>query len=578
MGAKKKSETPVPKLEKTEKASKTPQPPKPVIKKEKEPSESFLLWMPEALENVEVQISNRKRLLETFDQKVQDIDEEVKNNLLIRDQQINSLNKTILALRAEIKSKEEQLKASDHSSKILTLQKEIKDLHRLRESFDESLRRARDEFEAASANWEDERDSLLLQQEAVVEEQQALTSRLAFKESEVKAVKDDIVQMGKIMNEMTRLNHELQAKIQMINENHQKKEEKYLKKKAKVKIVKELEEQLVEALKEKTVTHHQRVTLKEMVEGLVVKSVEDLMFVVKVVVNENNGSKGATEISLLKVFEKAHEISQNMKETLKFIEDNKGEDLCDCREVFRKIKEQEKKGLEEILNKKIKESAGNIERIKKDFSEQSGSLLKVIEKQKDALDETIEKSHSQLTEIEKKEADVQKLKKKITNQSARLEKSKQKIQEMLNKENEYKISIKNLQNKIDEMTEERKSTNNLLNVREKRVKGALSQIQVLREEIFNKDSEVLRKNKEILRLEKFLEELKGQVQQINSKMKLSDIETIKNVNKEIDDKDKQIAMLKEMLRSSKAEINAKSGVISHFKRKSENLNISKESN
>ena len=575
MGGKKKSETPVPKLEKPDKSLKTPQPSKPVTTREKDSSQSFLLWMPEPIESLEVQIFNRKRLLETLDSKTSDIDSEIKQNFLIRDQQINSLNKTILGLRAELKSKEDQIKSLDHSAKIMNLQKQIKELTKDKEGFEVNMKRSKDEFEAAQANWEDERDSLLLQQEAVVEEQQALTSKVLSKDNEIKAVKDDIVQMGKIMADMTKLNHELHDKVQDMNKGIEDIRAKYLKAKAKAKIAKELEDRLASAFAERNTAVKDKNLIENKVKGELDKMVQDFLFLVKDMVDENNNSKSTSSISLLKLFDKAHEIVSVLAEIYVSIENNKILET-DFFAVFKEMKKKEKIEIEQIIDKKIKQIVEIHEKSKKDRNDYTNSYIRLVEKQKEAFNELMEKSHTQLQELENKEAEIQKLKKKIINITGRLEKSKQKTQELLVKENEFKESIKNFHGKIEEMDEERKSTNNLLNVREKRVKNTLAQIQVLRDEIFNKDTELLKKNKEISRLEKFLDDLKGQVQQINSKMKFSDIEAIKNVNKEFEEKDKQIAMLKEMLRSSNAEKKAKENVISHFKRKSENLNHSRE--
>lgn len=579
MGAKKKSETPVPK---TEKASKTPQPaPKPAIKKDKDPSESFLLWMQEPLENLEVQINSKKRLLETLDTKTEDFDSEVKQNLLIRDQQINFLNKTILGLRTELKVKEDQIRHNDHSAKIAALKKELNALNAEKETFEENMKNLREEFEAAQANWDDEKDSMLLQQEAVVEEQQALTARLGAKESELKSVKEDIQQMGKIVAEMNKINHDLHEKIQKNNENVEKAMKKYMKAKARASIVKELEERLATEIEEKNEAFKKVSFWSQFFEVKLKSGFEELKAAIEWLIKANKSSKTSSdthELEILKVFDKTHEVLEILKTAYLCSNEQLSRQGSDTAVILLQVKQAQNQIFDQILNKNCKNLNDSLAKLKKESFENIAGLTKIIDQQKDSYKILLEKNHSQLSDLEKKEAEVQKLKKKVQNQISRIEKSKEKQKEILNKESEYKNSIKSLQKKIEEMAEERKSTSNLLNVREKRIKGTLLQIQVLREEIFNKDSEVIKKGKDILRLEKFLEELKAQVQQVNSKMKLSDFESLKKVNQEIEDKDKQIAMLKEMLRASNAEIKAKESAISHMKRKSENLNRSKDFN
>ena len=580
MGAKKKSETPVPKSENTRK---TPQPaPKPGQKKvEKDPAESFLLWMQEPLETLEVQINSKKRLLENFDVKTKDFDDEVKQNLLIRDQQINSLNKTILGLRTEIKISEDQIRKNDHSAKISALQRELNSLKIEKEAFEESIKRVKDEFEAAQANWDDEKDSLLLQQEAVVEEQQGLTARLNAKDSELRSVKEDIQQLARIVSEMNKINHDLHDKIQAMNENIEKMQTKYSKAKAKARIVKELEEKLVTEMEGKNEANKKISFWSQFFEGKLKSSFDLLIQSITVLTNRVEASKVSTGIpdaELVELLNKANEITGVLQTANSYSSDYLNMETSDTLVILSLLKQQQNQAFEQISNKTSKSPNDSILKQKKETAENLSALSKLIDQQKDSYQILLGKNHSQLSDLEQKEANISKLKKKVLNQSSRLEKSKKKTQEMLNKETEYKNTIKTLQNKIEDLAEERKSTSNLLNVREKRIKATLLQIQVLREEIFNKDSEVIKKSKDILRLETFLEELKVQVQQVNSKVKISDFEALKKINSELEDKDKQIAMLKEMLRASNAENKTKESAISHFKRKSENLNRSKDYN
>ena len=367
MGAKKKSETPVPKSETTRK---TPQPaPKPAQKKvEKDPSESFLLWIQEPLESLEVQINSKKRLLETFDAKTEDFDNEVKQNLLIRDQQINSLNKTVLGLRTELRLKEDQIRQNDHSAKISTLQREINSLKTEKEAFEESMKRVREEFEAAQAYWDDEKDSLLLQQEAVVEEQQGLTARLNAKDSELRSVKEDIQQLARIVSEMNKINHDLHDKIQKMNENIEKMQRKYVKAKAKVRVVKELEEKLVIEMEGKNEAYKKICFWSQFFEGKL-KSVFDQLKENITLLNDrvevSKVNTGAPEMEVIKVLNKANEIIGILNTANSYSNDHLSMQTSDTLVILSQLKQQQNHAFEQILNKNSKSPNDSILKQKK---------------------------------------------------------------------------------------------------------------------------------------------------------------------------------------------------------------------
>lgn len=62
------------------------------------------------------------------------------------------MNKTILGLKTEIKAKDEQIKQSDHSARLAALQKELAELRKEKENYDENIERMKNEFESAQAN------------------------------------------------------------------------------------------------------------------------------------------------------------------------------------------------------------------------------------------------------------------------------------------------------------------------------------------------------------------------------------------------------------------------------------------
>lgn len=568
MGAKKK-ENPPPKPDK-EKISKTPQPmpeKSTLNTKTKNESDNFHLWIPAPLENLEVQISSRKRILETLDTKSENIDAEIKQNLLIRDQQINVLNKTILNLRNDLKSKEEHYKQSDYEGKIANLRKELTEIRKDKDNFEDNLGILKQEYETAQANWEDERDLLMLQQESLVEEQQGMTSRLVSKDQEIKSMKEDIVQMSKIVHEMTGINQELHSKIESLNEVSEELRKKYLFIQSKAEMMDEIEGKYQEMLERA----NKNANFLENAGQKVNKDVEMLMkmmseFEETMMMNSEKSSASQKYYKILEFIENMKNLPQEM---LILSQEFSKTKLLPLSSQYENTEKKEK-----FLQIKISDLSTSLERHKNESSLTISSLKKMTDAFKNHNYELIEKNTELLSEIEKKDMEIYKLRAKVQHLTAKINALSKKNKEIITKEEDYKRQIKVFQNKITEIGEEQKSESNNINIREKRIRSVLGQIQVLREEIFNKDTEILKKAKEILKLEGFLEELKGQIQKMNSKIKESDAEMLKGVSKEIEAKDKHISMLKEMLRSTNMEMKAKDSIIGHYKRKHISLNMS----
>ena len=598
MGAKKKQENLPPTTDK-EKTSKTPQPniktAVPTHKeKEKEidPSDSFKLWIPEPLETIEVQIHSKKRILEILQEKTENIDAELKRSILVRDQQINSLNKVILGLKSEIKQKDEHIKLNDHSSHLSVLHRELAEMRKNQESYDENMQRMREEFESAQVNWYDEKDSFMLQQEAVVEDQQALVSKLSAKDTEIRAVTEDIAQMIKVGNDINHINNQLQKKVEALNEEIENCRKRLYEALARADIAEEIEAKYIELAEDRNNMHRQ---LQELVSSrelhkdifhrdfkVEISRLASMLTEYQSSAEPNEESNKGLDASFYKLMDQIELIQAILKDTNseacksiekvhdQFIRVTVGDT---SNEIKIKLLEARERNFQTQLN----EHFSSAEKTQKDLGIAIANLSKLVENLRDQNKGLLENNHELLEEISKKEAELQKCKTKFIHQSTRIEGMVSKNKEITQKESEYKSMITSLQMKINGVSEERKSTNNQLNIREKRIKAVLTQIQILREEIFNKDSELLKKSRETLKLEALLDEVKSQMQKINSKMKMTDAEVLKNINSEIESKDKQIAMLKEMLRANNQELKAKENFISHYKRKSENIaNSSRE--
>ena len=98
-----------------------------------------------------------------------------------------------------------------------------------------------------------------------------------------------------------------------------------------------------------------------------------------------------------------------------------------------------------------------------------------------------------------------------------------------------------------------------------KVKKALSQLQILRDEVFRKDTEIVKKSREIIKLEKEIESHKQSNKKLHSQMRTIESQVISKVSQDLEEKDRQIDILKEMLRCAHSDIKLKDSQISSLK-------------
>lgn len=178
----------------------------------------------------------------------------------------------------------------------------------------------------------------------------------------------------------------------------------------------------------------------------------------------------------------------------------------------------------------------------------------------------------------------------LKNECERSKSSKKLLQEettKINTENqEYKIKIefyaarieklnetcKILQNKIDEL----QKTPRIVKVKSP-VDNNTLKLQILKEEIFKKDTELVRKTKEIIKLEQDLIDLKESVQLIRLKAQIAEGDWFEKYKTILEDKDKELEILKGMLRGSYSELKLRESKVSLLrKRNLPNPNLNRE--
>ncbi|CAG9312905.1 unnamed protein product [Blepharisma stoltei] len=549
----------------------------PVHLKPETPKEKFDFWIPDQILNIENLLVSKQRTLDLLNSKTEDLDKDLELQIQARDKHINELNKTILALKTSLKVSDEKRKqAKEHAIEAERLEEELQaekilKLNEEKKYFDLKL-----EFDKSKEEWKDEKESLQLLQEAVTEELEASRAQVASKQNEVNAIKSDIIQISKIIDQMTTLNKDLHDKIDKIHADMEETTKRYYEAKVKADNVEDFENTIAQYMSEQTrlqksnaklltqqedmknylkVVEDVKEKIKEAEEGigaqvkrLDVEKPEDdeLLIFLRNIEKELNETKSMLIKHTPKSFsvndteESVRERVVHLEEQLKIMNDNMKTALTSQNPLLNQIE-----GLENTMKKMRAEYEDNANKIRKHAD--------IMKEQNDAFRDKLDVARQ---ENEKKEAELQKTLTKLANINNRVDTLIKRGKEQIAKEEELRRETSLWKAKYSSVVMEKKS-NGVNNQRENKIKKALFQLQTLREEIYKKDTEVIAKHKEIAKLESELQTKNDSLQKAYSKMKTIEGDILSKVSKDLDEKDRQIILLKEMLRGANTEARSK---------------------
>lgn len=264
---------------------------------------------------------------------------------------------------------------------------------------------------------------------------------------------------------------------------------------------------------------------------------------------------------------------------------------------------EEKKSLQEEVKSRIEQNSQyqNTIRALENQLRDKGSLVNVAQAQENTLKERIKELEKIISGLRKeKEADEKKLGEKTLNFENKLEKllaknrgltekiqekdleiskvqsqisailssneeikkkSEQALQKLLNFEQIYR----EMKAKYEIMGKEKEEGEKTLSLRENQIREALSRIKQSENDIFTRDSAILQKESIILRLHKEIEENKRALQQAHSKFRNLLAEEMKNFASQLEQKDQEIKILKDMIRSGQTQIKQRNGELTRVK-------------
>ena len=558
--------------------------------------ENFFLWIPEMLDDIENQLQSKKRTLELLSEQTESIDKEVQDQLLARDRHISSLNKTILELKTIIKSREDSRKDRNWAKEFAEQEKDLNDLKKSKKSDEDHIKDLENTIDRLTREWEDDKEELIVLQETLKEEIEEFKGLVNSRDSELQEVDSNMVQLQTIIENMTKLNHELHSKLELKNKEMEelniKSHEYYVKSKQ----VDELERHMQDFMNERMNLEKKISSLLPQIENIsrynsILEWAEKNLEVVE------DGIKKQYE-GLVKVdpshIEKAiidvnfffQELSNSISTIRHNVQKNKpkvAEGLSPEVNMRNQLKEMEiemEKNNNYVKGFKDKEAA-LLEQIKaitvmmeKHRVEYKNDVL-LANKSNESYKEQIERLNEKVAvlrkENEKLAVDLSNSKLKYNHINGKFEQVNKRKKELQENEEDYKKNISELKEKLSAMIDLKKTSSRSSNTTEIKLKKVITQAQILRDEVFRKDSELVKAARERTKLEQEIEGHKGTHSKLNAKMKTIEAETIERISKELEEKDRQIEILKEMLRAAHSEIKLKGSKITTLSRKNDEV-------
>ena len=112
----------------------------------------------------------------------------------------------------------------------------------------------------------------------------------------------------------------------------------------------------------------------------------------------------------------------------------------------------------------------------------------------------------------------------------------------------------------------------------RKLKNLVTQVTVLHEELMKKDTQIIRRWRELRKSQKESKKIQKSIQSYELKIKQTNDEIYHKFNEQIDKKNKEIDMLKEILKGNANEIKAKEVILSGIKRQLEGVSPKVEKN
>lgn len=527
------------------------------------------------LSSLESQIRTKERTLALLNSKLPSTSDQLQSQLAARDQLLEKLTNQVHSLEAKVQEaelssllqKEKQLKRAQKEKAALLQQ--VADL-------EGKLLRAESETVDWKKAWEEEKRNVELINEGLTEEVEGLRSSAKSKEESLKNAKIDVMEMSRIVRELSDLNSEFNEKILSLNKDIERKNAESFTATAKAKQTEEIEQELVQTKMENQKLSRKAGKLTQMKAALVTieDSVKNAKEGIRTVVGQLRGLEHPAVRAiadnaerLLQVLEKAVSKQRNVSDDPVLLQ----EDIRILKSEVTQAKAQAGKlaASQQTYIDRIKELEQEKGKIKEDLLTTNDKLKKRAKMYQEAMERLKAKSDSLEENWEKTEANYQKAQTQTVALQSQLALCKQKKSLETASEEQCLASIRDLKAQLAQVKSQKLTSELSIANREKVLKKHAIQLKLLNDEVWRKDTEILRLTR--------LLEAQGAGSKVLTEREAEVLAKIKSAahlttaSEDILGKEREIQMLKDMLKSVNQTVKAKDQDIARLRKRLESL-------
>lgn len=538
--------------------------PKQVKKHSRKPgpyaSQPDLLQAVEQTKDVTDQRS-KERMLLLFDEKVQGdkVNAELYTQLQAKDNLIAQLNERLISTSA--------LAKKGDTDSVAAKEKQVRTLLEERSTLTKALRTAGEksaELERKVQNseqqLEQEKGELEILNAALTEESEAQKAQLQDRAEQLRSAKADVVDMSAIVQDLTKLNAELNDKIKALNEEMEHNNTEHYQAIKKAEQVEEMERELVQTKTElqQLEAKHTRVTE----EASAVKDLRELLYRVGRELDEVCAKITAVDHEAVKAALSSLDALVTQIRTQAVAPKNEAGRMAalkgKVKDLNGALEEERRKTAKALASEKahlgrVESLTTEYERLKSAFQEANERFKRRLAPLKEVQDKAIAQRHEFEQKLEKLNSELQRKQTEAVNLTERMHTMKTKLEELRRSEEESRKEARQLRLESLQLQSENAMLSETANAREQKTRDATNRLTAVTDELWRRDNDLLRKETQRLKLQEELNMLKASMQHSQARLKHRTAEDMEQVNFRLEDKDKEIAALKRMLQDRKEE-------------------------
>ncbi|CAG9310428.1 unnamed protein product [Blepharisma stoltei] len=559
-----------------------------------------------ALAGLKAEIRSRQRLISQLSDKpgeteIQEKLKRLEDEIYVRDRQIEVLNDRVIVLDAKVKEFGSQTSSSQKDQLIEKLQDERKKLQIEIENAEEKIRIGENVLKDEQNKWYKEKEQLLLNNETLSESIEAGKTEILQKDSQLNDLKVDAKRLASIISEMSKLNTDLNEKLDILHTQLDASSKESFQARLKIQQMDELQGNLEEltaenselknrlkiVTKELEITQASKDKLEMLIsdQGIKIEDIEERLRreIEKCLQLEHK--LHTTEFSYqgeLQSIQKALEMTlaelERVKKQLQAREIQEEQEKADrlreaqtsIRNLEEKLRDAERehkfmKAQEGTLKSRIENLENDLESKKKSSALNENQLNSKIKELEDELKNSKQKQSELKKSLQSLELELSKSQAQSVSLSHRIDELKSMQEVYIQRNGQLEASAKAAKQKLASLEKEKSDWETSMLQKDEKLKEILFKMKAQEADIWNRDTELLRKEGEKMKMSQEIEELKKKLQELHAKIRSIVADELKAVNAQLEMKDNEIAILKDMVRSQQTQLKQKEGEVSRYR-------------